>query len=321
MSNDTLLGRRAARHFIHGLPVAFGLLVIFSATHSVVAQSAGPQTAAESQTYDLKYRFSPGEAIRWNVEHRADVRTTINGTAQTAETLSRSVKLWRVVDVAKNGNVTFEHLVESIDMRQKFSGRQEVTYNSATDENAPPGFEDAAKSVGIVLSRIVLDDRGNVVKREHMAGKESAPESPITIPLPDHPLAIGDVWSHPYEVTVPLENGGSKKIETRQRFSFDAVNGQLATIGVETQILTPINDAKIEAQLVHLETKGKVRFDLKSGRVVSQQMDLDKSVVGAFGPTSSVHYKSRFSEELVPVASKTAQRRAPAPAVKSTVNK
>jgi hypothetical protein len=250
------------------------------------------------------------------------VQTTINGSSQTAETLSRSVKAWRVVDVADNGNVSFEHFVESVDMRQKFSGRQEVTYNSKTDETPPPGFEDAAKSVGVVLSKIVLDERGKVVNREHKAGKQSATESPITITLPSEPISIGHVWINPHEITVSLQTGSSKMIQTRQRFTFESVSGSIATIGVETQVLTPISDPKIEAQLVHQETKGTVRFDMSSGRIVSQQMDLDKSVVGAFGPTSSVHYKSRFTETLLRNENKTARRkRAPGPAIKATVNK
>ena len=311
--------RPLAGHFA----VALTLFVTFAVTlPTVTADTAGPPTAAESKTYDLKYRFKPNETVRWDVEHRADVRTTINGTAQTAETLSRSVKLWRVVDVADNGHVTLEHVVESVDMRQKFSGRQEVTYNSKTDKIAPPGFEDAAKSVGVVLSKIVLDDRGNVVKREHKAGKQSADESPITITLPDESISIGHVWTNPHDITVTLQGGGRKRIKTRQRFTFESVSGSIATVGVETQILTPISDPKVEAQLVHQETKGKVRFDIDSGRIVSQQMDLDKSVVGAFGPTSSVHYKSRFTEKLHRAENKTARRkRTPAPAVKATVNK
>ena len=47
-----------------------------------------------------------------------------------------------------------------------------------------------------------------------------------------------------------------------------------------------------------------------AGRILSQQMDLDKHLVGFRGETSSLHYVTRFTEELLaaeaPAAGKTA---------------
>ncbi len=77
---------------------------------------------------------------------------------------------------------------------------------------------------------------------------------------------------------------------------------------VATQILTPIHDPAIEAQLIQRESSGTVRFDIEAGRIVRQQMDVDKRVVGFRGEASSLHYLTRFTEELVPSAAKTAQR-------------
>ena len=80
--------------------------------------------------------------------HRATVQTTIQGTSQTAETHSKSIKRWRVDNVADDGAVTFTHSVESIDMWQKMQGRSEIRYNSLTDSDVPPGYEEAAAAVG-----------------------------------------------------------------------------------------------------------------------------------------------------------------------------
>jgi len=49
-----------------------------------------------------------------------------------------------------------------------------------------------------------------------------------------------------------------------------------------------------------------VRFDMSAGRVLGQQLDLDRRVIGFSGPSSSMHYLTRFTEQLltaeVPVA-------------------
>ena len=84
----------------------------------------------------------------------------------------------------------------------------------------------------------------------------------------------------------------------------------MATIEVSNHVLTPIDDPKIESQLIQRESTGTVKFDIDAGRVLSQQMDLDRRVVGFSGPASSVHYMTRFTERLLPPTPKVATRRA-----------
>ena len=100
-----------------------------------------------------------------------------------------------------------------------------------------------------------------------------------------------------------------KKIKAVQQFKLESVKTGVATIGISTQILTPITDPAIEAQVVQREGEGTVRFDIDAGRVLGQQRDIDKHVVGFRGEASSIHYVNRFSEEFVPepvvVAKKT----------------
>ena len=48
------------------------------------AQAVAPDS--QRPTYLLRYKFQPGETLRWNVLHRNRVRTTVSGTTQTAET-------------------------------------------------------------------------------------------------------------------------------------------------------------------------------------------------------------------------------------------
>ena len=48
------------------------------------------------------------------------------------------------------------------------------------------------------------------------------------------------------------------------------------------------------------EAAGRVRFDIDAGRILSQQIDIDKHVVGFRGDASSIHYVNRFSEHLLP---------------------
>ncbi len=266
--------------------------------------------ADEGQKYTLRYKFHPGETIRWEVEHRSMVRATVSRETQTTETLSTSVSLWRVGNVQPDGTATFEHRVEWVDMRQKLTGRGEMHFDSRTDKTPPPGFEDAAKSVGVPLSVVKMDVRGKVLKRkDRKHNPQTAAASPesvaanhnwITIPLPDEPVAVGHTWSLPQDIEVPLPSGAVKKIKAVQQFVLEDVKTGVATIRVSTDILTPITDPAVESQLVEREASGRVRFDIDAGRILGEQMDIDKHVVGFRGDASSIHYINRFSQRLLP---------------------
>jgi hypothetical protein len=262
---------------------------------------------AKGEKYDLKYKFAAGETLRSEVVHRAKVQTTIQGTTQTAETESRSVKVWVVENVADDGTVTFEHRVENIDMWQRTTGRREVRYNSETDKEAPPGYEHMAEAVGVPLSTVTMDVRGTIVKRKENQELPTSVSTQMTMPLAERPIAIGESWSSPLEIEVTQKDGSLKKIETRQKFTLEGVAEDVATIKVDSQILTPVHDPSIEAQLIQRLSQGTVRFDIAAGRVLSQQLDLDRHVIGFSGAASSMHYVTRFTEKLLP-APRTARQ-------------
>jgi hypothetical protein len=272
--------------------------------------------AADAEKYTLRYKFQPGETVRWEVQHRSKIRTAVSGTTDTTETLTTSLKAWRVTEVRPDGSATFQHSFEWIDMRNSLSGREETRYNSRTDAKPPAGFQDVAKLVGVPLSTVTIDAKGKVLHRQDTRPRPAAaPEKSslqnegwMTIPLPEEPVAVGHVWSLPLDIEIPLEGGGVKKIKAVQQFALEEVKTGVATIRVSTDILTPITDPAVESQLVQRETAGKVRFDIDAGRVISQQIDIDKHVVGFRGDASSIHYLNRFSQQLLPEQVKTAAK-------------
>ena len=287
--------------------VGFSLLTILS-----VALGAEQKTAAPGpEKYTLRYRFQPDETLRWEVVHRALIKTTVSGTTQTTETVTKSIKAWRVTEVKQDGTAVFENMVESVDMRQKLTGRQEVHYNSQTDKKPPPGFEMVAESVGVKLATITLSPTGKVIhrKQEKVAAAAQNEDGEITIPFPQKPVAVGESWSFPHNIVIPLNNGAIKNVKTQQKFTLASVKTGVATIRVATVVLTPIHDPAVEAQLIQRLSAGTVRFDVDAGRIIAQQMDLDKRVVGFTGnsPDSSLHYLTRFTEDFLPAKRKSSE--------------
>lgn len=282
-------------------------------SQSAPSQSAATKTAVDdapqagTKSYKLRYKFKAGETLRWEVEHRVRVRTTISGSTQTAETLSDSTKQWNVGSVDAKGNVTLVHSVEHVSMWQKSDGRQETRYDSKTDTVPPPIYETVAKSVGVPLVELTLDTLGTVVKREERAVQMTPLPEHVTMPLPENAIAVGEEWTNPSDISIDLPAQQiSKKIKARQLYRLESVDDGIATIHMETQILTPVNDPVIESQLVQAKTNGTVRFDISAGRILSQQSDIDEQVAGFQGVGSNMHYVMRFTENLLPEQSRTA---------------
>ncbi|MCA9153092.1 MAG: hypothetical protein KDA92_27515, partial [Planctomycetales bacterium] len=68
----------------------------------------------------------------------------------------------------------------------------------------------------------------------------------------------------------------------------------------KTQVLTPIDDPRVQSQLIQRISKGEIRFDVDNGRILSRQLDWDEQVLGFSGADSNMKYLQRLTETLVP---------------------
>jgi len=287
-----------------------GVLVLATVSSASLAADS-QQRPSQADTYLLRYQFRPGQVLRFDVVHRNLVRTSVSGNTETVETRSQSVKLWRVKEVKPDGAAVIEYSVGEVDMWHKRSGLQEVRYNSTRDKTPPPGFEHLAQSIGVPLSVFTLSNRGEVLKRKDMPAKAASRHAEqITPCLPEEPIPVGHRWSSSYEIQVPRTTGGMMKVKLLQRFELEEVDHGIALIRVATHILTPLDDPAVESQVVQYAKSGRIRFDIETGCLLSQQWDVDRHVVGFRGPASSLHYMARFTEELRSPPVQTAARQA-----------
>jgi len=285
--------------------IAHRTLAIFSPlTWAIAALSAMPLCAdevtpvADGTKYDLRYKLETGTVLRYAIDHRAAIRSTIDETTQEAQTKTESVKAWKVTDVLPGGEIEFMSVVEYVHMINHLPDRAPVEYDSKHDAAPPPGYEDTARALNVPLSVVRMTNRGEIKSRNIKLQQPNADkDAQIVIRLPDEQVAVGASWDEPLDVVVSVEGGGTKNIQTRRHYELKGVANGIATIEVDYQILSPI-DSKIESQLVQKLMKGTVRFDIEQGRIDSQLYEVDKRVLGFAGPTSSLHYVMRMEEKL-----------------------
>jgi hypothetical protein len=262
----------------------------------------------DTKKYDLRYKLNRGDVLRYEVTHRASIRTTIDETTQGAQTKTDSVKAWKVTDVLPEGDIEFTNVVEKVHMVNQLPEHDATEYDSTRDKTPPPGFEDAARAVGVPLSMMRVTPQGKVVRRDLKVRNQGAEDdAPIVLRLPEQKVAIGDTWDESFEVQVKLEDKSDKVLQTRRHHKLTDVKTDIATIQITYQVLSPI-DAKIETQIVQRLMEGEVKFDIEKGHVVSQQMDIDRRIIGFAGPTSSMQYVMKMEEKLLTDAAKVAAK-------------
>lgn len=247
----------------------------------------------------LRYRFQVGDRIDMDVAHRAVTETTMNGSTQTVETMTDSRKTWQVVAVDAAGRATLEHSVDDVVMTSRTSDKGEVRWASAGTDDPPPGYEGVRQSLGVTLSRMVIDSSGRVLdRRELRPCPPAATGDLVVVPLPDEPVTAGVEWTIPQEVVVEAPGAGRKAVRTRLRYRLEDVHDGVATIRVDTTVLTPVDDPRLEARLLERIWDGTIKFDVEAGRVTSRKTGIDRRVVGFGGPQSSVRYKSTLEERV-----------------------
>jgi len=259
-----------------------------------------PAAETGRPTVRLEYRFREGEKLDMEVSHRALTETTVGATAQSTETATDSRKTWKVVSVDAQGNATLEHSVDDVTMTSRTSDRGQVRWSSSGDESAPPGYEQVKANLGVPLSQLVVDRSGRILeRRDFRPCPPSSTGDLVVVPLPAEPVAEGAEWIVPQEVVVDLPGKARKAVRTRLRYRLESLRDGIATISVDTTVLTPVDDPRFEARLLERIWNGSVEFDVEHGRVVRRATGIDRRVVGFEGPESSVRYKSNLEERLV----------------------
>ena len=201
-------------------------LCFLIALAAIGAEETSTELPAKPDTtkYELRYKLNRGDVLRYEVTHRASIRSTIDTTTQDVQTKTDSIKAWKVTDVLPEGDIEFTNVVEKVHMVNQLPDHDPTEYDSTRDKAPPPGFEDAARAVGVPLSVMRITPQGKVVRRDvKVRNQHVEDDAPIVLRLPEQPVVIGDTWDEPFDVQVKLEKGGTKAIQTRRHHKLAGV--------------------------------------------------------------------------------------------------
>ncbi|TWT79417.1 hypothetical protein CA13_08170 [Planctomycetes bacterium CA13] len=275
------------------------------------ADSPASKDASHSvlERFSLRYHLNPGEKLQYEVTHQAKTKTRIRGAEEISQVHTISQRHWDILPATPEGEMVFDHVVDSVEMTQQQGEAEEIRWDSMSGEDPPSVFTLVAEQMGKKLATVTINPMGNELTREdHGGSKASLGMGSLTLQLPENPIAIGESWNVPHEVKARLENGEVKVIKIQERYTLEKVQTGVATLSIRSEPLTPMNEDSVRAQVVQQMSNGEIRFDIDNGRLLSKQLDWDETVVGFQGANSLMEYRARMTERLVEGVPHTAQK-------------
>ena len=288
------------------------VLISAMLTHAVslvVAQDLpGPTAAAEAfdnaagkltdHQYELVYKLKSGESLNYEVVHEALVKTTVQGETQDSQSRSVSGKTWKITEVDASGNSVVTNTIDYINMWSKTGDQPAAKFDSRKAGAPPAEYVRVAEMINIPLAEITIAPTGRIVDRKDHVPQHDIGIGGITVPLPEEAVKIGAEWSTPGVVQVRDSEGVRRAIKTRQLYRLTKVETGIATIELRTEVLTPVQDPRITAQLVQKQANGEIKFDIDAGVIRSRTLQWQENVVSFNGPESHMDYNARLTETL-----------------------
>lgn len=277
-------------------------VVVLVIAHCAFIEIAGLQAADPVQ---LRYRFEPGQIVRYRVAMRDDYSIQVGGDAEQPYTEQNSVKQYRVKEVRDDGSAVLELMLESARIEILNNGEKQLFDSTTTD--TPPSFLPLRGLLGQPHLQVTASPQGKLSEISSLqkdlkaTGELSQSALDAFIMFPAEPVTVGTGWKEEFEVSVRVSEKLSRSVKMLRQFTLTNVEGALATIRFDTRVLTPINDPDQQLQLIRRPSSGEITFDLQRGLLVSKTISLNQTVVNFGGAASLMSLKLKHSETLLDV--------------------
>ena len=266
------------------------------------------EASAELPKYELSYRFTPGQVVHLWSESTAKMTVQVKEATQVDKNASTLWSHYTVVAVAEDGTGTLELQLDKAHQEAQFGDNPPEVFKSDDPEFHHRKFGDTLAMIGRPTALIDYSPHGKLLKVQEPGGakKVAVRKRPpqdhqgFLIPLPSEPVSVGTIWKDPFQQVVTVSGGLAHTIDMLRVYELKSVEGDLATIGFKTAILTPVHNKEILAQLIQRQTAGTMTLDMRKGLIVAKHITVNESVINALGEGTSMHAVTKFTESVVP---------------------
>ena len=294
-----------------------------SIEQSVTEPVIAPKPALESTPVVLKYRFEPDQTIHYIVSHKMMIRSQKGRVTQIAKSDWTTYKHLRVIKIDADQTATVETTIDRVEAVVQFDDEPPHKYDSSVDQAAPAPLRRVSESIGKPLANTRFTTDGRLISAVSLLGPDAGPladseaasDDPsrknFLITLPAGPIRVGESWKDTFVVKVSVPPKLQRNITLGRKYTLVTLENGLATIQLQTSVLTPVNNPEIEAQLIQRPQQGEILFDVAKGLIVSRTLRVNQEVSAFAGPNSIMKAESSLIETLTSsttVASKTGSK-------------
>ncbi len=310
------------------MAILLGSVCCFSFCRSAAATEPAETEPTETvetaetaeQKYDLRYLFTPGEFVRYEVSDESAVTTRTNQVKETVRNQSQIWRHYRVVSVDSEGSATLELMIDRVRLVAQFDDADPTIFDSADKNLQPVKFQSVLATIGKPTNRMQVNQLGELLSLQNLQGNQTAATGNdskavdqalnFLVVFPEHPVAIGETWKQSLEIEVPITNKLKEKVKLLRNYTLESVDDGIAQIQLTTVLATNIRDAAVKTRLMQQTPSGMVRFNMETRQLIYRELKVDDQVVGAFGPGTMVESQSLREEKLINIPEKSAAQAA-----------
>jgi hypothetical protein len=243
--------------------------------------------------------WKTGQVLSYKVEHVTYASDQVGDAKTETKSKLQVTKRWQVLEVDKAGIATLQLSLTSL-MQERTTPKGEVLrFDSANPEKSTPQLKEVfSKFLDKPISKIRVDARGQVVEvieTKFGTGSSFENELPFVTTLPAGPWKGEASWDRTYKITLDPPLGTGEKYDAVQQFTCKALKNGLATVALTTQVKNPPKAAADGIPLWQMMPQGEAVFDLKTGRLESANLKIERELKGHNGEKSLCKFDSTYS--------------------------
>jgi hypothetical protein len=250
-----------------------------------------------------RFLWQPGQVLTYRVEHVSSVAEVVEGNKTESKTLMNLTKRWQVIEVDKDGLATVQLSLTAMRWETTTPSGGILLFDSADPAKSDEHLrEELGRLVGQTLAVLRVDSQGKVIEvkeTRHGPASRFDSELPFVIVLPDARPRPGQTWQRTYQITLDPPQGTGEKYDAMQSYVCKAADDATITVALATEIKSQPESVFDRIPLLQMQPEGEVLFDVRSGRLKSAHLRIDKELAGHQGEGSKYHFQSAYTEELV----------------------
>lgn len=270
--------------------LAIVFAIVFTLTFTVPAFAQNP----------WQFQWKKGQTLTYKIKHVTSVVEVVEKTTNTSNSNLDLVNRWQATDVDAKGVATLTLTLVSMRNEQKRANGDTLLFDSQDLEKSTPELrEQMKKFIGQTVAALRIDGYGRVLEVTQGSAATFETEPPFVVIFPAAKAAAGQAWRRQFNVVLDPPYGTGEKFQAEQRYDCKKLDDGKATVGVTTHYKAMPESPRERLPLLQKDVQGELVFDVEGGRLLSAQLNIDKTIENHQGKGSSYQFKSQYSRTLV----------------------